>query len=373
MMVIEMTLKAKRLWQALNMAWHRDGFSEVARVLHRYVEQLLILWARFWMRYSGLTPIGRLATWLATRAPLPYFPYYDRHYIATFHPLGYVAPSATVSHPDLRRGSQVFIGERVSILGEAGTSIRLGDRVRLNSEVLLRTSFGGRISIGAKTFVGPRCQLMAYQADIRIGNNVLIGPNSDFFPYDHDVRPGRLIAEQALQSKGDIVIEDDVWIGTRVVVLSGVHIGKGAVIAAGAVVSRDVPAGTVAAGVPARIVKRRGENRDSLLARQTVLLRAADGTIWLWNKGAEHMYGWTPEETIGQTSHRLLQTQFPMPLDRIESELRQYGYWEGTLVHRRRDGTSIVVASRWETLRAPSGPMIPVLEVNQDLAVLGSS
>ena len=58
-------------------------------------------------------------------------------------------------------------------------------------------------------------------------------------------------------SKGDIIIEDDVWIGYRSTILSGVHIGQGAVIAAGSVVTKDVPPYTVVAGVPAKNIKKR--------------------------------------------------------------------------------------------------------------------
>ena len=58
-------------------------------------------------------------------------------------------------------------------------------------------------------------------------------------------------------SKGDIILDDDVWIGYRAIILSGVHIGQGAIIAAGAVVTKDVPPYAIVAGVPARIVKYR--------------------------------------------------------------------------------------------------------------------
>lgn len=60
-------------------------------------------------------------------------------------------------------------------------------------------------------------------------------------------------------AKGDVVVDDDVWIGYRVTILSGVHIGKGAVIAAGAVVTKDVPPYAVVAGVPAKVIKYRFE------------------------------------------------------------------------------------------------------------------
>ena len=62
-------------------------------------------------------------------------------------------------------------------------------------------------------------------------------------------------------SKGDIIIEDDVWIGYRAIIMSGVHIGQGAVVAAGAVVTKDVPAYAIVGGTPAKIIKYRFEEK----------------------------------------------------------------------------------------------------------------
>lgn len=69
-------------------------------------------------------------------------------------------------------------------------------------------------------------------------------------------------------SKGDIVIEDDVWIGTRAIILSGVHIGKGAIVAAGAVVTSDIPEYSIVAGVPAKVVKKRFTDKQIELIRR---------------------------------------------------------------------------------------------------------
>ncbi len=63
--------------------------------------------------------------------------------------------------------------------------------------------------------------------------------------------------QQPLFTRGGIFIEDDVWLGYGVVVLDGVHIGKGSVIGAGSVVNRDIPAGVIADGVPVKVIKER--------------------------------------------------------------------------------------------------------------------
>jgi acetyltransferase-like isoleucine patch superfamily enzyme len=95
-------------------------------------------------------------------------------------------------------------------------------------------------------------------APIKIGQRVDIAPYCAFYPYSHGMSEGQIIRRQPLQTKGGIVIEDDAWLGVGVIVLDGVRIGKGAVVGAGAVVTKDLPANSVCSGVPARVVKMRG-------------------------------------------------------------------------------------------------------------------
>lgn len=95
-----------------------------------------------------------------------------------------------------------------------------------------------------------------------------------------------------------------------------------------------------------------------------VMLRGPDGVIAFWNKGAERLYGWNHQETIGQTSHALLRTKFPLPLSQIEAELERTGVWEGRLVHTRRDGKRVVVTSRWELHAGAPADTPVVLEIN---------
>jgi fatty-acyl-CoA synthase len=83
------------------------------------------------------------------------------------------------------------------------------------------------------------------------------------------------------------------------------------------------------------------------LVSDSVMTRTPEGRIDFWNRRAEELYGWTKEEAMGKVSHNLLQTQFPQPLEEIESELVQNGRWEGKLVHATRDGSHVVVDSRW--------------------------
>jgi PAS domain S-box-containing protein len=79
----------------------------------------------------------------------------------------------------------------------------------------------------------------------------------------------------------------------------------------------------------------------------SVITRTIEGKINFWNRSAEGLYGWRKEEAIGRVSHDLLRTQFPTPLEEIQSELVRNRRWEGKLVHTTRDGSRVAVQSRW--------------------------
>jgi PAS domain S-box-containing protein len=98
------------------------------------------------------------------------------------------------------------------------------------------------------------------------------------------------------------------------------------------------------------------------LVNDSVMTRTMEGIINFWNHSAEELYGWRKEEAVGRVSHDLLQTQFPQPLEEIESELVRKGRWEGKLVHTTRDGGRVAVQSRW-TLDLTEQPGT-VVEIN---------
>jgi PAS domain S-box-containing protein len=97
-------------------------------------------------------------------------------------------------------------------------------------------------------------------------------------------------------------------------------------------------------------------------AKESVMRRTIDGTIKSWDRNAEDLYGWEKDEVLGRVSHDLLKSQFPKPLAEIESDLMEKGQWEGQLLHVRRDGTPVVVKSRW-SLDSTEQPGM-VIEVN---------
>ena len=125
------------------------------------------------------------------------------------------------------------------------------------------------ISIGSDVYIGPGADFAALSKSITIGNKVLFAPNVSIRTDNHDVSCiGRFITdctERRPQDEEDIVIEDDVWIGTRVIILKGVRIGRGSAIAAGTVLTHSVPPYCIVAGVPGRVIKKRFTKEEILL------------------------------------------------------------------------------------------------------------
>ncbi len=125
----------------------------------------------------------------------------------------------------------------------------------------------------------------------------------------------------------------------------------------------------------ASIAVERKQSEDALreqaalldLTRDTIFVRDVNDVITFWNRGAEELYGWTKEEAIGRVSHALMQTIFPTPLEDITAELIREGRWEGEIIHTRRDGAKVVVASRWSLQRDDQGHLAATLETNNDI------
>ena len=101
-------------------------------------------------------------------------------------------------------------------------------------------------------------------------------------------------------------------------------------------------------------------------AHDAIMIRSTGGVISSWNQGAERVYGWSRQEAVGRVSHELLKTAFPRPLSEIEDELARLGSWDGELIHDRRDGNRVVIASRWVLDRDESS-VGEVLEINSDI------
>ena len=119
------------------------------------------------------------------------------------------------------------------------------------------TDFGKNITIGKDVFINSGCHFQD-QGGIEIGDGVLIGHNVVLATINHDLNP----KENRKNHYAPIKIGAHVWIGSNATILSGVTIGDYAVIAAGAVVTRDVPAMTIVGGVPAKVLKVVQEEKE---------------------------------------------------------------------------------------------------------------
>ncbi len=110
------------------------------------------------------------------------------------------------------------------------------------------------------------------------------------------------------------------------------------------------------------------EQADLLnLTHDAIFVRDMDGVVRRWNRGAEALYGWTAREAEGRNVSELLKTEFPITFDRAIAELLNSGRWEGELVRTKKDGTQVVVASRWSLQRDAQGAPIAALETNNDV------
>ena len=213
----------------------------------------------YWKEYilTGIlgvipTPIGnKLRNWV---------------YSLIFHRVGkwvYIQPNVRFIGT-----STIEIGDYVRIyngsyISNRGNNIRFGHNVSIDHGVDIRAfdREGGHITIAEHTYIGPYV-CMAGPGFIRIGKDCMIASHSSLYANNHVFEnSSELIREQPVTTKG-IIIEDDCWLGTGVRVLDGVTIGRGSVIGAGAVVSRDIPPYSIAVGVPAKVIGKRGKTTE---------------------------------------------------------------------------------------------------------------
>lgn len=152
-----------------------------------------------------------------------------------------------------------LLGPRIRLWGSPSIlvegQLEVGDRVRLVSKLAPLEIFvacGARMSIGASSFINHGTSIAALER-VEIGESATIGPHCMILDNDfHRLEPAR---RQELPPSRPIVLGRNVWLGARVIVLPGVTIGDDTVVAAGSVVTRDLPPGVLAAGVPARVLR----------------------------------------------------------------------------------------------------------------------
>jgi acetyltransferase-like isoleucine patch superfamily enzyme len=147
----------------------------------------------------------------------------------------------------LGRGLELEVGRKGTI--EFGRFVWIGDGTKIRCHE-------GRVEIGQKTVMGQECTISAYQR-VRIGEQCVIADRAMFIDFDHGVvEVERPIRQQGIY-KRDVEVGSNVWIGYGACILRGVRVGDNSIVGTNSVVTKDVPANAVVAGIPARVIRMR--------------------------------------------------------------------------------------------------------------------
>ncbi len=158
----------------------------------------------------------------------------------------------------IKIGKNCLIGDNCLLDAKTDGRISIGDNVSIGRGSLIRCGLGS-IEIGDNVSMAAYSHIAAMHTKVKLGKNILVGaysyiigdPNPDISSVSVP-----MIYQSPKAGKG-IVVEDDVWLGGGVSVLDGINIGTGSVIGAGSVVTKDIPKYSIAAGVPAKVIKKR--------------------------------------------------------------------------------------------------------------------
>ena len=178
---------------------------------------------------------------------------------------------------------------------------------------------------------------------------------------------------------------------TSFIIIAGIFVGAGLLALALLAVNREIDVSararaqitTLNAELEQRVVQRTAALESEIAERKRaeealreqaqvldsaqVFVRDMESRVVFWPRGAEKLYGFNSQEALGILSHDLFHTQFPEPLEMIEKKLFETGVWEGELIHRKRDGSTVVVSSAWVLHCDAQGRPVRILETNIDI------
>lgn len=179
------------------------------------------------------------------------------------------------------KGKRVFAGRKVKIICKrnikCGKCVTFDDNVYINALCKNGVTFGNNVSIGKNSVIectgvlrnlGDQLRIgngvgfspyafISVRGKIDIGDNCIFGPYVKIFSENHNFNDVNQLIRKQGETRQNVKICEDCWIGANVIILPGVTIGKGCVIAAGAVVNKDIPDFSVVGGIPAKIIKTR--------------------------------------------------------------------------------------------------------------------
>ena len=189
--------------------------------------------------------------------------YVKRLFLKEVHGMLLVGKGVQITHgKHIRCGKNVKFEDFSEIHGLCSDGLNFGDYVTISRGVMIRPSsyyggdYGIGLTMGEHSSIGPY-GYVGCSGRITIGKNVMFGPKCSLFAENHVFSDTECsIKSQGVQQKG-ITIEDDCWIGSNVTILDGVTIGKGSVIGAGTLVTKDIPAGSVVVDKRKKMIRER--------------------------------------------------------------------------------------------------------------------
>lgn len=161
-------------------------------------------------------------------------------------------------------GKSTIIGNNVTINALSANGVLIGDNVTIHDNTIIECTgvirnLGVGLIIGNNVGIAQNCFIQV-RGNVSIGNNVIFGPGVSIFSENHVYDdPETPISFQGVSRMG-VAIEDGAWLGTHSIILDGVSIGNNSVVAAGSIVTKNVPPFSIVAGVPAKIIKLRKVN-----------------------------------------------------------------------------------------------------------------
>ncbi len=190
--------------------------------------------------------------------------FYYRIFFKKSSGLLFVGKRCKIKHcHKIKAGKTITIGDNVEINALCKEGIQMGNNVSILRNTIIECTgvirnLGEGLVIGNNVGIAQNCFIQV-RGKVILGNDIMFGPGVSIFSEDHrftDV--SKPMIEQPEIRKG-VIIEDDVWVGTRAVILGGVTIGRGSIIAAGSIVKSSVPPYSIVAGVPGKIIKSRNQ------------------------------------------------------------------------------------------------------------------
>lgn len=161
----------------------------------------------------------------------------------------------------IRFGQTVTIGRNVEINALSEEGIQIGNNVSILSNTIIECtgvirSIGVGLTIGNNVGISQNCFIQV-RGKVTIGNDVIIGPGVSIFSENHNFNDPSLPVRLQGETRKGVTIEEGAWIGTKAIILDGVRVGRNSIVAAGSIVTRDVPSYAIVGGVPARVLKER--------------------------------------------------------------------------------------------------------------------